>query len=214
MLFDISPGEEEQAPAMTSTKSASPSSSVELTMEYIPTSPIATLAVPVLTLDNAFALKVRLPWIINGSSSQQESSLIKPLDKFRQLMGSLYGVAGLAHLVDCLLGPSQLLTMAGTPPFAMLTLEGQAYAIVWCLMGPVSFILSWTESRLLADLGLVLYGIVEIAGAGLISLSYDVGNADIMDPFFNAIVVQLVVALAWLYSSQQIVVQEDQAPPP
>ena len=40
------------------------SASVELTMTYTPSSPIALLAVPALILDNAFALKVLLPRVI------------------------------------------------------------------------------------------------------------------------------------------------------
>ncbi len=35
-----------------------------------------------------------------------------PLTEFRQLMGTLYGFAGLAHAADLLLGPSQVRTRA------------------------------------------------------------------------------------------------------
>ena len=55
-----------------------------------------------------------------------------PLDRFRTLMGTLYGVAGIAHAADCLAGPSALLTAAGAPPFQELPPPAQALAGAWC----------------------------------------------------------------------------------
>ena len=49
-----------------------------------------------------------------------------PLDRFRSLMGTLYGMAGLAHAADCFAGPSALLTAAGAPPFRDLPPPAQA----------------------------------------------------------------------------------------
>eukprot|EP00985_Skeletonema_marinoi_P014848 scaffold7555_cov134-Skeletonema_marinoi.AAC.3 len=49
-------------------------------------SPLAVLATPILTVDNALALKVLLPSVLLESSDTTV-----PLDKFRSLMGSLYG---------------------------------------------------------------------------------------------------------------------------
>jgi len=180
------------------------SSNVKLTMSYQPMSLLAILAIPVLILDNTIALRLLLPSVI---TSQEQS----PLNKFRYLMGSLYGIAGLAHLADCLTS-SQLLTAAGSPPFSLLPISGMIYALVWCFAGPVSFAASRIDGGgRLADLGLILYGIVEVYGAYLIRLvaedgisSVDAaGGFAVSDPFLNAIVVQGIVAAAWVYSSQQ-----------
>ena len=84
---------------------------VDLAMSYKPASPLAVAAVPVLTIDNYFALNVLLPRALNA---------MLPLDAFRSLMGGLYGVAGLAHAADCVVGPSALLALAGAPLFAEL----------------------------------------------------------------------------------------------
>jgi hypothetical protein len=171
---------------------------VNLAMEYKPVSPLAILAIPVLTLDNAFALKVLLPRNFRGKETQ-----LSDLDKFRQLMGNLYGVAGLAHLADCTVGPSQLLTMSGAPSFFMLPPEGQAFALLWCFMGPISFACSQVGGRF-ADAGLFLYGLVEVVGAGLIASSFTATDSTVaMDPFANAALVQGIVAMAWVYSSQK-----------
>ena len=84
---------------------------LDLAMSYKPASPLAVAAVPVLTIDNYFALNVLLPRTLNATL---------PLDAFRSLMGGLYGVAGLAHAADCVVGPSALLALAGAPLFAEL----------------------------------------------------------------------------------------------
>ena len=170
---------------------------VTLDMKYQPKSILAILAVPILTMDNAVALKFLLPAAMR---TQPE------LDKFRNLMGSLYLGAGLAHLVDCVFGPSQLLTAAGAPAFDMLPFAGQVVALVWCLVGPVSFALSKFGGKGYADLGLILYGLVEVGAAGLVSLNYgasDAGGLLIMNAFVNAILVQGVVAGAWCYSASK-----------
>lgn len=77
-------------------------SNLSLQMEYKPPSPLAILAIPILTLDNALALKVLLPSVLllEESSSSPTTTNNKdknvpplPLDKFRSLMGNLYGIA-------------------------------------------------------------------------------------------------------------------------
>ena len=93
------------------------------------------------------------------------------------------GVAGLLHAYDLLFGGSQLLVAAGSPPFESLPLQGQALAILWCLVGPLSFIKSRFGGNI-ADLGLILYGGVEIGGAFAIRSGYGAGE---LDPFVNAI---------------------------
>mmetsp|Transcript_9810 Transcript_9810/g.15077 ORF Transcript_9810/g.15077 Transcript_9810/m.15077 type:complete len:335 (-) Transcript_9810:104-1108(-) len=173
---------------------------VKLDMSYEPVSPIAVLAIPALVIDNAVALQVLLPSVLTSQSS------LSPLDKFRDLMGSLYGVAGVAHLADCLVD-SQLLVTAGSQPFDLLPPLGKAYALLWCAAGPVSFGTSRIGGKV-ADLGLIFYGLVEVVGAYLIRFQSDVPavtetSSNMMDPFMNAILVQGIVAAAWLYSSQR-----------
>ncbi|KAJ1452995.1 hypothetical protein M885DRAFT_466834 [Pelagophyceae sp. CCMP2097] len=162
-------------------------SNVILEMSYAPASPFATLAAPVLVADNWIALNVLL---------QQALDARKSIDKFRELMGGLYGVAGLAHLYDLTLGPSALFAAADAPGFYALPFEGQACAIAWCAAGPAAWILSRDVSRgTRADAGLVIYGAVEIVGAGLLASIY--GSPDAI---WDAVLVQAVIRLAWLYS--------------
>ncbi|OEU10882.1 hypothetical protein FRACYDRAFT_246757 [Fragilariopsis cylindrus CCMP1102] len=149
---------------------------VQLTMEYTPASPIAIVATPILIIDNWIALNILLPIAIDT----------KPLNSYRTLMGNLYGIAGIAHLYDILFGGSQLFISAGVSPFENLSFNGQIYAIVWCIMGPISYGLSKISTSInnnainnnnnddsnsiskipitinLADIGLILYGIVEV----------------------------------------------------
>ena len=120
------------------------------------------------------------------------------LNKFRLLMGSLYGVAGISHFIDCFYGPSQLLVLAGLPTYYELPIAGQIFAIVWCLAGPLSFVLSQYGVKVgnnrLADVGLIIYGLVEIGGA-----TFSPNTSTIV----NAVVVQVVVLAAWIYSRRK-----------
>jgi hypothetical protein len=161
---------------------------VKLTMGYNPLSPLAILAVPVLIVDNWIALNVLLPAAVDPA----------PLDTFRKLMGGLYGGAGLAHLCDVLIGPSALLVAAGAPIYADLPPAGQAFALLWCAAGPVSFAASRVEENpRIADAGLAFYGLVEVVGA------YLTHNSANSEAFANALGVQGVVLAAWLYSGKK-----------
>mmetsp|Transcript_3880 Transcript_3880/g.5931 ORF Transcript_3880/g.5931 Transcript_3880/m.5931 type:complete len:160 (+) Transcript_3880:2-481(+) len=141
------------------------------------------------------------------------SESLAPIDEFRRLMGTLYGVAGIAHLLDCTVGPSQLLVTAGAPTFDQLPPSGKLYALLWCAAGPISYAASRVGGMgRAADLGLIFYGLVEVFGAWLIrfvnSTNLDaVGTLSLstsdLDAVTNAIAVQGVVALAWLYSSRR-----------
>lgn len=182
MIFDVQ--RQEETNGRQNTK-------LILDMSYEPNSPLAVLAVPILTVDNAIALKFLLPAALRTSPE---------LDKFRQLMGNLYLGAGLAHLADCLGGGSQLLTMAGSPSFYQLPVAGQLVALLWCGMGPLSFALK--DGKGYADMGLIGYGLVEVLGAGLITLNYGNG-VDGFSAFLNAVLVQGIVAAAWLYSANK-----------
>ena len=113
-----------------------------------------------------------------------------PLDRFRSLMGTLYGIAGIAHAVDLLIGQSALLTAAGAPPFQELPPPAQALACAWCLAGPLAYLTSRRGGRA-ADAGLVFYGLIEVLGAAF------------TDALPNALAVQGVVAASWIYSSTQ-----------
>eukprot|EP00419_Tripos_fusus_P033822 CAMPEP_0172767626 /NCGR_PEP_ID=MMETSP1074-20121228/183258_1 /TAXON_ID=2916 /ORGANISM="Ceratium fusus, Strain PA161109" /LENGTH=162 /DNA_ID=CAMNT_0013602903 /DNA_START=48 /DNA_END=532 /DNA_ORIENTATION=- len=53
------------------------------------------------------------------------------LDQFRQICGTVYGVAGLLHLAD-FLGPNTFASTVGAPPFAELGVPLQLAALVWC----------------------------------------------------------------------------------
>jgi len=180
---------------------------VRLTMEYTPESPLAVLATPALVVDNWLALNILLPAAVDT----------RPLDSFRKLMGILYGIAGMAHLLDLLVGGSQLFTtVIGIPPFQNLDFLGQLYALVWCASGPIAYFLSVssadaTDSAAIAfnkaDAGLVLYGIVELVGA-ILSSGFS-GAAP--DAVFNASIVQAIVLAAWVYSAQK---QQQQPPEP
>lgn len=176
---------------------------VQLTMEYTPESPLAVLATPALVVDNWLALNVLLPAAVDT----------RPIDSFRKLMGILYGFAGMAHLVDLLAGGSQLFTnVVGIPSFENLDLVGQLYALVWCAVGPIAYYLSSTTASSSidangnpvfalnrADIGLVLYGIVELLGA-VLSSGFTGAAPDVVS---NAAGVQAVVLAAWIYSYQK-----------
>jgi len=114
-------------------------------------------------------------------------------------MGTLYGTAGISHFIDCFYGSSQLLVLAGLPSYYELPLAGQIFAIVWCLVGPLSFVLSQVKAGtgnngMLADVGLIIYCLVEISGA-----TFSPNTSTII----NAVVVQVVVLAAWIYSRQK-----------
>jgi hypothetical protein len=155
---------------------------VSYIVQYNPVSLLGVLAGPIVAVDGWMSLIVFLPAAVDPT----------PLNSFRTLMGGLYGVAGVAHLVDLLVGPSTLLVAAGTLPFASLPLLGQVYALLWCATGPISYLASRSEREKVADLGILFYGL-EVFGAYLTTSS---------DAFANAIEVQVVVGIAWLHTRQ------------
>lgn len=115
------------------------------------------------------------------------------LNTFRTLMGTLYGFAGLAHAADCFVGSSQLIVTAGFAPFYELPVVGQALALVWCFAGPLAFFLS-RKGGSAADVGLVLYGLIEIGGSAF---------SPELNTVVNAVLVQMVVFASWVYSRQK-----------
>lgn len=126
-----------------------------------------------------------------GTGDQQQNT--NNLDKFRSLMGTLYGIAGIAHLYDCIIGPSQLLSQAGISPFYELSLLGQVIAIIWCLAGPLAFLLS-RKGGAIADLGLISYGVIEVSVASF---------SPVDTTIINALFVQVIVLASWIYSREK-----------
>jgi len=148
-------------------QSATGGTGVSLNMKYEPENILAILAIPILTVDNAVALKFLLPAAMR-------------------------------------IAPE--LATAGAPIFAMLPQEGQALVLLWCSMGPICWTLSKLGGAGYADIGLLLYGLVEVGCAGLVTLKYGPATSEgfiSMNAFVNASIVQGVVAGAWLYSSNK-----------
>lgn len=170
MLFEYSSGER---------------MAIQLTFEYEPRNVLGYLAIPILYADNAIALHILLP---NAMRSEPPSQLAE----FRRLMGILYGIAGVAHLWDCLFGGSQLLTSTGMPVYYDLPILGQIYVCLWCGAGPFAY-LSSVYGKRVADMGLLAYGAIEVVGVVLAGANPS-----------PALLVQAMVGLAWLYSSQQL----------
>lgn len=176
---------------------------VQLTMGYTATSLLAVLATPALIIDNWLALNILLPAAVDT----------RPLDSFRKLMGVLYGIAGVVHLVDLLVGGSQLFTtVIKIPPFEELDLGGQLYSLLWCVIGPLAYSLSITtdspadaidESAIQtlnkADIGLLLYGVVELLGA-VFSSSFNGASTDVV---LSVACVQAIVIATWLYNCEK-----------
>lgn len=119
-------------------------------------------------------------------------------------MGTLYGLAGVLHFGDCVLGTSQLFANLGWPSFYELPTEGQLLTLFWCAMGPITYVLSLVG---LGDIGLVSYGLVEVSLATLaneqFALPEETANAawGLDPPVANAVLVQAIILASWIYSS-------------
>ena len=150
------------------------------------------------------ALRSSSRTIVHGSTGETDPTDLPPIDKFRTLMGNLYGAAGLAHAADCYLGDSQLLVAAGAPPVQELSTAGQGLVALWCAAGPIALAAS-KVGGVAADVGLIFYGLVEVAGAAILEGQLaNLGGATVeIDPLTNAIVVQGVVVASWLYSKKK-----------
>ena len=106
-------------------------------------------------------------------------------------MGTLYGVVELAHLFDLYFGGVNCSWRRVRPCLNRCPWKVEH----WHYCGDIKSLIG----DKVADFGLVLYGLVEVAGAGVIRFGGDnqvvVGD---MDPFVSTVVVQGIVALAWL----------------
>eukprot|EP00747_Dinoflagellata_sp_TGD_P169797 gnl/TRDRNA2_/TRDRNA2_199720_c0_seq1.p1 gnl/TRDRNA2_/TRDRNA2_199720_c0~~gnl/TRDRNA2_/TRDRNA2_199720_c0_seq1.p1 ORF type:complete len:283 (-),score=38.39 gnl/TRDRNA2_/TRDRNA2_199720_c0_seq1:168-1016(-) len=123
------------------------------------------------------------------------------LDEFRSLMSNLYGVAGVSHLYDLLVGDSTLLRMQsdGMAAFASLPPEGQALALLWGAMGPAVWLARPRDDRsvepAVTDLALAAYGMVEVCCAWLTNHAYRPAS----DPTISALGVQALVGGCYSY---------------
>jgi len=149
-------------------------------------------------------LKQRRNSVLGSMSGGDHDDGQLPIEKFRSLMGNLYGAAGLAHAADCFLGDSQLLVAAGSPPVQELPMAGQGLVALWCAAGPIAFAASKVGGKA-ADIGLLFYGAVEVAGAAILDseLANLGGAAAEIDPLTNVILVQGIVVASWLYSKNK-----------
>ena len=115
----------------------------------------------------------------------------KKLVEFRELMGTLYGFAGLAHAVDLLAGPSQLAMTAGAPAFANMDATQKALALGWCAMGPLAAVAGRVGAGpKVAAAGLVAYGAYEVALAVACAAAFGAAGGDAVT---GAVAVQAVV---------------------
>lgn len=116
----------------------------------------------------AFASVAKLPAItrptvvpVSRSSALVATELPESgtkLDDFLVLVGRCYAGAGIAHAVDFATG-NALPAAAGLVPFAELPVAGQAFGVVWVLLGIVQPLAS---TRAQQQAGLIAYGVYEI----------------------------------------------------
>jgi len=117
------------------------------------------------------------------------------LDEYRSLMAILYGCAGVAHLLDLLVGDSALLRLesGGVASFATLPPEGKALTLLWGAMGPAVWFArprkDGSVKPAITDLALLAYGVVEICSAWAAGNAYHPAS----DPVIGALGVQVVV---------------------
>jgi len=115
----------------------------------------------------------------------------RALRKFRRLMGGLYAVAGVAHLLDLLVLDSVLPTAAGAPPWALMDPTQRLCAIAWCLAGPIAWLCVAKGSATVGDLALVAYGALEVTLCVACAVAYGAVGGDAAT---GAVGVQVAVA--------------------
>lgn len=117
---------------------------------------------------------------------------------FRKTMATAYGFAGVAHFVDLVVGPSTLVMSAGAPDFYGMNVPQQILALVWCVLGPASFVANKVAEEngapKIAVAGLVVYSVFETALACLCAFYYGAKGGDAAT---GAVAVQAVVFLCY-----------------
>ena len=122
----------------------------------------------------------------------------KPLVDFRALMGTLYGLSGVAHAADLLVGPSALPALAGAPVYAAMDPTQRALALAWCAMGPVALAAGKVGGPRMAIGGLVAYGVYEVALAAACAVTFGAAGGDAVT---GAVGVQAVVFGCYMFLS-------------
>lgn len=116
------------------------------------------------------------------------------LVKYRDVLSSAYGFAGLAHLIDLVFLNSTLVVNAGAPAFWEMTGLEKTAALVWCAVGPLATAANfWAKKKnapSVAVAGLVAYGAFETALACVCALLFGARGGDAAT---GAVAVQAVV---------------------
>jgi ribosomal protein S18 acetylase RimI-like enzyme len=116
------------------------------------------------------------------------------LVKYRDVLSSAYGLAGLAHFIDLLFLNSTVAVYAGAPAFWEMTGLEKTAALVWCAAGPLATAANfWAKKKnapSVAVAGLVAYGAFETALACVCALLFGARGGDAAT---GAVAVQAVV---------------------
>ena len=118
------------------------------------------------------------------------------LVKYRDVLSSAYGFAGLAHFIDLVFLNSTLVVNAGAPAFWEMTGLEKTLALVWCAVGPLATAANfWAKKKnapSVAVAGLVAYGAFETALACSCAVWFGARGGDAAT---GAVAVQAVVLL-------------------
>lgn len=116
------------------------------------------------------------------------------LAKYRRVVSSAYGFAGLVHFVDLVFGSSACAIAAGAPSFAEMTMEQKILALLWCALGPASTACDAAarrkKNKKISVAGLVAYGAFETALACSCAVWFGARGGDAAT---GAVAVQAVV---------------------
>ena len=116
------------------------------------------------------------------------------LVKYRDVLSSAYGFAGLAHFIDLVFLNSTVAVYAGAPAFWEMTGLEKTAALVWCAAGPLATAANfWAKKKnapSVAVAGLVAYGAFETALACVCALLFGARGGDAAT---GAVAVQAVV---------------------
>jgi ribosomal protein S18 acetylase RimI-like enzyme len=116
------------------------------------------------------------------------------LVKYRDVVSSAYGFAGLAHFIDLVFLNSTVAVAAGAPAFWEMTGLEKTLALVWCAFGPLAtaanFLAKKKNAPSVAVAGLVAYGAFETLLACSCALLFGARGGDAAT---GAVAVQAVV---------------------
>ena len=115
----------------------------------------------------------------------------RKLRRFRRLMGRLYALAGVAHLLDLLVLDSVLPVTAGAPPWALMDPTQRLCAFAWCALGPIAWLCTAKGPPAVGDSALVAYGVLEVTLCVACAVAYGAVGGDAAT---GAVGVQVAVA--------------------